>query len=153
MTGSIAGGRKHELKKRVVISTLFLIGALAGGLLPAHASSDLVFVSTAGEQFRGYTMPVVVLQVGSKLSYLNLDAAAHTVTATDIGPDRPWCATFGYAPGTCPLFDSGTVTLGGPAPLAGKATVPVTGIEFAPPGQYTFVCINHPAQKGTLIVV
>ena len=62
---------------------------------------------------------------GEKVSVMNKDSAAHTVTATD-----------GDA------FDTGNIAGGEP----GTFTAP------AETGEYAFVCTLHPDMQGTLIV-
>lgn len=132
------------MKKKVVIATLLALLSL-GALVPSHAG-EVTYVSGPGEQFKGYTVPALVLPQGTTLTYLNVDIARHNFVAEGaLGTDRPWCALGGFQPGQCPLFWSPD------APLAGQ--VRVYGMEDVTPGTYTFRCLYHAAQRGTLVVV
>jgi outer membrane protein assembly factor BamB/plastocyanin len=79
-----------------------------------------------GAQSYGYLTPIVSINQGDSLSYLNADAVKHNVSSPD-GLFRS------------ELADGGT-------------SVPVVGVEKLKPGEYTFLCEPHPNMKGTLTV-
>ena len=123
-------------------STLFAykLGAGGGGLPkppplpgpPAGPSAGGEIVSLAGAQNYGYATPVAVMSKGGALSYTNLDPVNHNVVAKDLGSNGQ------------PLFRSDFAGLG--------KTVPVTGADQLPAGQYAFYCSLHLGMQGTLIV-
>ena len=123
-------------RKRIGLAIAALSLALAGGIAPARAAS-LIYASGPGEQFRGYTLPVLVVRPGDSVTYLNGDIAYHDVHGEDDGS----CPTL---PGTCPRFAS---------PLIGLSqSADVAGIPALAPGTYGFVCTIHGSMKGTLVV-
>ncbi len=73
----------------------------------------------------GYTFSPDTIQVpvGTKVVWINLDAADHTVTSTSPG-----------------IFDNPLPSLG------------TTSITFALPGRYDYICSIHPYMTGTVIV-
>lgn len=104
-------------------------GGGGGGAAPAGAT----VIAGPGAASTTYATPVMLTQVGGPLSFTNLDAAQHDVTATQKGPDGK------------PLFASKLVGLGG--------TTPVEGLDRVQAGQsYEFFCSIHPGMRGTLIV-
>ena len=90
-------------------------------------------VAGPGAVYTTYATPVMTAEKGGSLSFVNLDAPQHDVTADDKAPD-----------GT-PLFHS---KLGGIGEV-----VPVEGLDRVQSGKsYGFFCSLHPGMRGTLIV-
>ncbi|MDQ1438912.1 MAG: Copper binding protein plastocyanin/azurin family [Acidimicrobiaceae bacterium] len=123
-----------------------LVGFTGGGFgAPAHAA-ELQFVTGPGSQITNYTVPALVIHAGDTVTYTNVDVAPHDVVSTRIGPDRPWCASAGFTPGTCPLVWT---------PLQGLAgSSKIYGLESLKPGdQVPFHCTVHPGMQATLVVL
>lgn len=124
--------------------------ALCALLLPSTAAraDDRIYVSTAGEQFRGYTLPVFAIVEGDSMTYANLDLASHNVESDGrLRSDYPdWCRLGRFLEGRCPLFWS---------PLVGLAEdTPVYGVGDLAPGTYPFICRPHSgAMRGVLVVL
>jgi outer membrane protein assembly factor BamB len=90
-------------------------------------------VAGPGAVYTTYATPVMTAEKGGSLSFVNLDAPQHDVTADEKAPD-----------GT-PLFHS---KLGGIGEV-----VPVEGLDRVQSGKsYGFFCSLHPGMRGTLIV-
>ena len=123
-------------------STLFALklGATGGGSPPPDEqppgeqppppddgeSAEGVIATGPGAASYGYLTPVVTINKGGKVSYVNVDAVRHNVSSTD------------------GLFRS---------ELAGNGeTVTVAGTEKLEPGTYQFYCEPHPGMKGQLEV-
>ena len=107
-----------------------LIGLLASGVearLLAYAGSpgDVVILAGASEPTRAnaYSPETLTVEAGTKLTWVNKDTVAHTVTSQ----------------GTS-LYDSGNMATG--------ATFSYT---FARAGTYPYFCTVHPWMKGTVI--
>ncbi|WNZ09665.1 cupredoxin domain-containing protein [Streptomyces sp. 11x1] len=111
---------------------LTLVGCSSGdSTSPAttSASPTATSVGPGGTRIviENFTFSPAKLQVrpGTKVTVVNKDSAAHTVTATE---DK--------------VFDTGNI--------AGGATVTFTAPST--PGRYSFLCTLHPYMKGTLTV-
>lgn len=89
-------------------------------------------VAGPGAYASTYATPVITMSAGSKLSFVNFDAAQHDVVANDKGGDGN------------PLFRSKLIGF--------NSTAPVEGAEKAGPGQYGFYCSLHPGMRGQLVV-
>ena len=89
---------------------------------PATATADTVTITMENFAFSPESPQV---RPGEKITVVNKDSAAHTVTATE-----------GDA------FDTGSIADG----KSGTFTAP------SEPGEYAFVCTFHPNMTGTLIV-
>jgi plastocyanin len=90
------------------------------------AATDPVIATGPGATNYGYLTPIVTINKGESVSYVNVDPVRHNVSSTD------------------GLFRS---------ELAGAGeTVPVLGTELLEAGTYEFVCEPHPGMKGQLIV-
>lgn len=79
-----------------------------------------------------YVPGEVVVAAGTGLTFANLDAMSHDVTATESGP------VGGLA------FRSATI---------GRGTAPVVGVEDLEPNTYSFYCTVHTDMFGLLTVV
>ncbi|HEU0131757.1 MAG TPA: cupredoxin domain-containing protein [Mycobacteriales bacterium] len=95
---------------------------------PAHAATVPYVVSAAFL----FTPGDVSVARGETLTLVNLDPAAHDVTALDVGPGGP-------------LFRSATIDRPG-------QTAVVTGVESLEPGVYEFYCSVHTEMHGTVSV-
>lgn len=125
----------------VVAAGFLLVGA-------APASAATAVVTGPGGFLAGFLPPVVVIEPGEAITYVNADIAPHDFVAYDSymtkkqAKKAPWCSGFG--PGKCPLFWSSTIG-------AGQST-DVLGTENVVSGEtYTFYCSRHPGMKGTLV--
>lgn len=100
---------------------------IAGPVAGAAAAERIVAIPQST-----YATSNVAIDQGEPLTFLNLDALNHDVTAR--GKDS----------GGQPLFST---------PLIGPGQeVPVTGAEKLSPGSYAFYCTVHPNMEGTLDV-
>ena len=141
-------------KRHTIAAVICLVMGLGFGS-PAHAA-DLVYASGPGNGIppgSNYPVPVLVVQPGDHVTFVNIDIALHDVRSTSLGTDRPWCSQFpfGFGPGNCPLFTSKLIGAAGTSPIFGieDATVP-EGELYA---TYPFVCSIHAWMEGTLVVV
>ncbi len=110
------------------------VGGIGGGGGGGGASvSGGAIVAGPGAVYTTYATPVMTARKGGDLSFVNLDAPQHDVTADKKGPDGK------------PLFQS---------ELAGIGEVaPIKGLDRVQSGQsYGFFCSLHPGMRGTLIV-
>ena len=137
-----------ELRRRIVVGAVLALGAAGYAVAPLATAADrpamvLGHVPTAetplagavvvgpGGATTGYDTKVVVITQGTKLTFVNLDQIAHTVTS--VARD---------ASGS-PLF-SGNALPG--------TTADIPGTDKLAPGTYPFFCQFHPNMQGTLIV-
>lgn len=132
--------------KRVHRTLVIALAALSLAVMtvPAHAAG-LVYASGPGSQ-AGWTVPAMTMRAGDTITYVNVDLAQHNFIALGAygSSTRGWCG--GFATGSCPIFWSKTVGLGGQAQ--------VFGLDQVVPGTvYTFYCTVHgTVQSGKLIV-
>ncbi|HEX9775183.1 MAG TPA: plastocyanin/azurin family copper-binding protein [Actinomycetota bacterium] len=136
---------------RTVLVVLAL--GLAGSSMPAQAN-DLVYASGPGSGVPPgvtYTPPIIVIQEGDSLTYVNLDVAQHDVRSRVKGPDQAWCTQFpfNFASGKCPLFTTKLIGAAGQSPTFGIESVPALGTEAS----YEFYCTIHAWMVGDLFVV
>jgi plastocyanin len=90
------------------------------------AATDPVIATGPGATYYGYLTPIVTINKGQSVSYVNVDPVRHNVSSVD-GRFR--------------------------SELAGPGeTMPVLGTELLEAGTYDFVCEPHPGMKGQLIV-
>lgn len=109
------------------------LGGSSSGGGAGGAGAGPSVVSGPEAQSTGYATPVVPVNAGNQVSYVNLDIVQHDVTSVDKGPDGR------------PLFQSKLIGLGE------STTIP--GTEKLESGkQYAFYCSVHPGMKGTLVV-
>jgi outer membrane protein assembly factor BamB len=109
-----------------------VLGGGGGGGGEGGGSGGAI-VAGPGAVYTTYATPVMTVEKGGSLSFVNLDAPQHDVTADEKAPD-----------GT-PLFYS---RLGGIGEV-----VPVEGLDRVEPGKsYGFFCSLHPGMRGTLLV-
>ena len=137
-----------DLRRRVVVGAVLGLAAAGYAVAPYATAADrpamvLGHVPTAdtplagavvvgpGGAVTGYDTKVVVITQGTKLTFVNLDEIAHTVTA--VARDASGA----------PLF-SGNALPG--------TTSEVVGTDKLAPGTYSFYCQFHPNMQGTLIV-
>jgi plastocyanin len=104
--------------------TLLAVLATAGA---AHADERI----QAGPSER-YTTPSVTMDQGERLTFQNLDAVGHDVTATGRGPD-------GRSLFRTPVIGPGQEVF-------------VEGSQYLTTGSYGFLCSVHPQMTGTLNV-
>jgi plastocyanin len=109
-------------------------GALGGGGGGGGGGgSGAAIVAGPGAVYTTYATPVMTVAKGDPLSFVNLDAPQHDVTADEKAPDGK------------PLFYS---RLGGIGEV-----VPVEGLDRVQSGKsYGFFCSLHPGMRGTLFV-
>jgi outer membrane protein assembly factor BamB len=108
-------------------------GAVGGGGGGGGGGSGAAIVAGPGAVYTTYATPVMTVAKGDPLSFVNLDAPQHDVTADDKAPDGK------------PLFYS---RLGGIGEV-----VPIEGLDRVQPGKsYGFFCSLHPGMRGTLFV-
>jgi plastocyanin len=112
----------------LAIVTLFALFAM---YTPASAAQSFIVAGPNNSGIPFYT-PLVVLQRGQKLTFVNLDIPLHDVKS---GTPGAFNGKFQAAP------------IG-----IGKRT-PVLGAENLARGSYKFYCSFHPAMKGTLRVI
>jgi plastocyanin len=90
-------------------------------------------VSGPGAASTTYATPVVIAQRGAALTFANLDAAQHDVTAVEKDSKGK------------PVFGTPLIGLG--------QTAPVEGTDRLTAGQtYDFFCSIHPGMRGQLLV-
>ena len=89
-------------------------------------------VAGPGATYTTYATPVVTIQKGQGLNFVNLDTPQHDVTADQKGGDGR------------PVFQSKLGGLG--------QVVPVDGVDRLASGSYGFFCSIHPGMRGTLVV-
>lgn len=124
---------RTALAMGTVCALLTLAGCSNGGSTSPAASTSASSTGTSaspGEArivIENFTFSPANLKVrpGTKVTVVNRDSAAHTVTATR---DK--------------VFDTGNIT--------GGATVTFTAPPT--PGSYSYLCALHPNMKGTLTV-
>ncbi|WP_405652791.1 cupredoxin domain-containing protein [Streptomyces sp. NBC_00019] len=127
----------HRGRAARAVAGVFALLALAScsnggnGTAPATSPSSAAIsdgTGTARVVIENFTFSPADLHVrpGAKITVVNRDSAAHTVTAT----------------GDKTTFDTGNIT--------GGATVTFTAPSKA--GSYSYVCTIHPNMKGTLTV-
>jgi plastocyanin len=105
----------------------FVALALLGPTATASGAERIVAIPQST-----YATSNVAIDQGEPLTFLNLDALSHDVTARGKGPDGK------------PLFST---------PLIGTGQeVPVEGADALTPGNYAFYCTIHPNMEGTLSV-
>ncbi|MEA2428770.1 MAG: hypothetical protein QOF37_2398, partial [Thermoleophilaceae bacterium] len=103
-------------------------GAPGGG-----GGAGSAIVAGPGAVYTTYATPVMTVDKGGQLSFVNLDAPQHDVTSDEKGPDGR------------PLFYSKLSGLG--------EVAPVVGLDRVESGKsYGFFCSLHPGMRGTLVV-
>ena len=153
------------MRTKLSIAVAASLFALLGSTLPASAA-DLVWVSGPGGPFVGYTLPVLVAAQGDNVTYINLDPFEHDVHACPnpnscdprnlqpAGQEASWCTEPIRPgeeppfpdPGTCPLFWTPLIGIGGQEPIYGMDLI-------APGESYTFFCSIHANMDATLVVL
>ena len=93
---------------------------------PGGGEGPPTIATGPGAASYGYLTPVVVINKGGTVSYINADIAKHNVASTD------------------GLFRSELAETG--------QSVTVAGTEKLEPGTYQFLCEPHPGMKGQLVV-
>ena len=101
-----------------------LLAATIGSAANAGASPLLPSVATVHIKDFAYKPPALTIHAGDRVTFINDDDEAHTVTATDKS------------------FDS-----------AGLDTAETWQHVFATPGTYHYFCALHPYMKATIIVL
>jgi plastocyanin len=120
--------RGHEVRRALgrALAALAAVAAL-GPVASASAAERIVAIPQST-----YATQNVAIDQGEPLTFLNLDALGHDVTAR------------GKAANGDPLFST---------PIIGTGQeVPVTGADSLSPGDYAFFCTIHPQMEGTLKV-
>ncbi len=142
------------MKTRFLAPLIAIGSVFALMLVPTVANAvsvppAYVVTSGPGSQFYGYTAPVIVIEKGGAVTYVNLDIAMHNVVqdpAADgiAGSNKqPWCRS--YKKGQCPLFWTKQIAVG--------QQTEVLGLDKIEPGaSYTFFCTLHESMRGTLVV-
>jgi plastocyanin len=102
-----------------------------GGTVAPSAGTAGNVVAGPLAQSAGFLTPNVSLTAGTNLTFTNLDAVAHNVASTQLGPDGQR------------LFASSNTPTG---------SVIVEGADKLKAGKYEFLCTVHPSMKGTLEV-
>ncbi len=97
----------------------------ASSAAPAAGHAPAAGTTTVSIANYAYGPATLTVKSGTKVTFVNHDATAHTATAS----------------GT-PGFDTGTLKAGG-----GSATV-----TLVKPGTYSYICQFHPFMKGTITV-
>lgn len=146
-----AGSNTTNMKSRSRAARIFVLSGLAGALMLAGATPAHAVVAAAGPGAfaAGYATRVVVTPAGGPVTFVNGDAADHTLTAADAKlPKRVAKRTKrcrGYSPRSCPLFTTPVVASGESAEVEGLNRVKAGR-------QYDFVCQIHGSMTGTLVV-
>jgi polyvinyl alcohol dehydrogenase (cytochrome) len=108
-------------------------GGGGGGGDEGEAPAGTAIVAGPGAASTTYATPAMVTQPGAALTFGNLDAAQHDVTAVEKDPKGK------------PLFGTPLIGLG--------QTAPVEGTDRLTAGRtYEFFCSIHPGMRGQLIV-
>lgn len=159
----------RTLAARLAIGLLTV--AITGSLMSPHAAAlgDLdragspAIVAVPGSREATYGSPVVVVQPGDELRFINLELFPHDVRSVDMGPDNTsWCkpADAGrpphpvrnprqFAKGKCPLLWTLPITM-----TVGAVDTKVYGTENLEPGTTVeFYCTVFPNMKGSLVVL
>lgn len=143
----MALGWKHAASV-VSLGCLLVAGGSATAIEEPKDQATYV-LSGAAAQFYGYATPLMAVERGGQLDYVNFDIVQHDVVH-DVKSDgiankkkNKWCENF--KKGRCPLFWSARAGLGD--------TVSVKGLRNLRSGEiYTFFCTLHPGMKGRLLV-
>jgi hypothetical protein len=146
--------------------------ALAAALVPSQVGARVLrsndpggaaaILARPGSREATYATPVVVVDRGDELTFVNSEPFAHSVRSVAFGPDnvswcRPWDADRPQHPvrnprqfplGKCPLLWSLSITM-----TTGAVQTKVYGTRNLKPGSSVeFYCTVFPDMRGTLIV-
>ena len=152
------------------LATCLLIAGVAGA--PAHAApvgptaervGSSAIVAVPGSRAGGYATPVVVIQPGDEVTFVNTEPFSHDVRSVAMGPDdtrwcRPWDPSEPRHPkrnprqfpiGKCPLLWSLPISM-----TVGAVETKVFGTENLVPGSTVeFYCTVFPDMRGTVVVL
>lgn len=152
---------------------LGLVGLmLLAGLQPAATAAQRgsseragspAIASVPGSRASTYATPVVAIEPGDELTFVNVEPFPHTVRSVEMGPDDvPWCNPpeagkpahpqrnpRRFAKGKCPLLWTPPVVM-----TNGTVTSKVYGTNNLKSGTTVdFYCTVFPNMEGTLIVL
>lgn len=120
-------------------------------------------VAVPGSRAGGYATPVVVIQPGDEITFVNTEPFSHDVRSVAMGPDdtrwcRPWDPSEPRHPkrnprqfpiGKCPLLWSLPISM-----TVGAVETKVFGTENLVPGSTVeFYCTVFPDMRGTVVVL
>ena len=126
-------GGPADVEEDVTTTIGNVLGGGGGGGGGGQGGTASAVVAGPGAVYTTYATPIVTVEKGAPLSFVNLDAPQHDVVADEKGPD-------GRA-----LFQSKLSGLG--------EVAPVEGMDRVQSGrQYGFFCSLHPGMRGTLVV-
>jgi plastocyanin len=151
------------------VSGLGLVAALSApaaaaivGAHPFDPAGAAAIVAVPGSREATYATPVMVVDRGDELSFVNAEPFAHSVRSEAFGPDDvPWCQPWDphkpqhrvrnprqFPRGKCPLLWSLSITM-----TTGAVQTKVYGTKNLKPGSsIEFYCTVFPDMRGTLIV-
>lgn len=137
--------------------------AAAAQVTTSERVGSPAIVAVPGSRGATYASPVVIVQPGDELRFVNLELFPHDVRSAEMGPnDESWCrpADAGRPPhpvrnprqfpkGKCPLLWTLPITM-----TVGAVETKVRGTENLKTGSTVeFYCTVFPNMKGTLIVL
>ena len=148
----------------VVVLAIALVPSQVGArvLRPADPGGAAAIVAVPGSREATYATPVVVVDRGDELTFVNSEPFAHSVRSVSFGPDNvPWCKPWDaerpqhpvrnprqFPRGKCPLLWSLSITM-----TTGAVQTKVFGTKNLKPGSSVeFYCTVFPEMRGTLIV-
>ena len=150
-----------------LVGLMLLAGLNPAATAAARGSSERVgspaIASVPGSRASTYATPVVVVEPGDDLSFVNVEPFPHTVRSVEMGPDDvPWCGPpepnqpthprrnpRRFPKGKCPLLWTPPVAV-----TNGTFESKVYGTNNLKSGTTVdFYCTVFPNMEGTLIVL
>ena len=163
------------MKLRRRFATACIVGAAVGALatqpvgagellaiVESEAAGTPAIVAVPGSRAGTYGTPVVVVEKGDDLTFVNMELFAHDVRSVAVGPDNtPWCNPAEpsepqhpvknprrFAKGKCPLLWSLPISM-----TVGAVETKVYGTNNLKPGTTVkFYCTVFPSMQGQVIV-
>ena len=155
-------GRTTRLLCALVLTTTGFVSSAGARAATLAAAERSAIVAVPGSRSGTYATPVMVVEKGGELTFLNAEPFAHSVRSFAFGPDNvPWCRPWDrdqprhpvrnprqFPKGKCPLLWSLAITM-----TTGAVQTKVYGTNNLKPGSTVeFYCTVFPTMKGTLIV-
>jgi plastocyanin len=137
--------------------------AAAGQVTTSERAGSPAIVAVPGSRGATYASPVVVVQPGDELRFVNLELFPHDVRSVEMGPDNTsWCKPADttrpphsvrnprqFPRGKCPLLWTLPITM-----TVGAVDTKVYGTENLESGTTVeFYCTVFPNMSGTLVVL
>jgi hypothetical protein len=137
--------------------------AAAAAIDPETSDVSVGAIATVpGSRAGTYATPVVVIERGADLSFVNTEPFPHDVRSVAMGPDDvSWCEPYDrdepahakrnprqFPKGKCPLLWSPAIAM-----TTGAVETKVHGTKNLKPGtSVEFYCTNFPDMRGTVVV-